>query len=260
MSDYLPATKIPKSGLPEYAIVVGDPRRAARTAELLLGAREIGNNREFVTFRGTWKELDLVVASHGVGAPGAMLMFQELATAGVRTIVRAGTCGAVVDEIADGDLIIATACVRDDGVSDQMVPLSFPAFGTPEVTLALQKSAQTSGYPWHRGIVWTKSIFYPGVIEPPYQMFAQAGVIAVEMELSSLLVMAGMKGLRSGGILVCDGNPLKRDKQAGYNPHRPIVEEAVGKMMEITLDAVHHLADTADQFPNDGEMRPFAFR
>jgi len=246
MSDFLPATKIPKSGLPAHAIVVGDPRRAMLTAGMLENSREIGSNREYVTYRGTWKGLDLTVSSHGVGGPGAMIMFQELSIAGARTIIRAGTCGAVVSQIEDGDIVIADATVRDDGVTDQMIPPSFPAFSTPEVVLALQKAAQASGHAWHRGIVWTKSLFFPGILTPPYELYIKAGVIAVEMELSALLVLAGLKGLRSGGILVCDGNPTKRPSQAEYNPHRPVVESAIGKMMEITLNALHDLAETPE--------------
>jgi uridine phosphorylase len=244
MSEFLPATKIPRSGLPAYAIVVGDPRRAALTAAMLDHSSEIGSNREYVTYRGTWKGLDLAVSSHGVGGPGAMILFQELTLAGAKTIIRAGTCGAVVPQIEDGDLVIATATVRDDGVTDQMVPPSFPGFSTPEVVLALQKAAQSSGCRWHRGIVWTKSLFFPGVLKPPYDLYIEAGVLAVEMELSALLVLAGLKGLRSGGILVCDGNPTRRASQTEYNPHRPVVEAAVAKMMEITLDAMHDLAAT----------------
>lgn len=249
MSDFLPATKIPKSGLPEFSVVVGDPRRATRTSEMLENPREIGNNREYLTYRGTWKGLDLTVASHGVGGPGAMCLFQELAMAGAKTIIRAGTCGAVTDKIEDGDIVIADATVRDDGITDQMVPPTFPGASTPEVVLALQKSAQAHGHPWHRGIVWTKSLFFPGVLKPPYELYMQAGVIAVEMELSALLVLAGMKGLRAGGILVCDGNPTKRPSQADYNPHRPVVEAAVGKMMEITLDAMLDLAESGTANP-----------
>ncbi|TMC60144.1 MAG: nucleoside phosphorylase [Chloroflexi bacterium] len=246
MSEVLPATKIPRSGLPAHAIVVGDPRRAALTAAMLENSCEIGSNREYVTYRGTWKGLNLTISSHGVGGPGAMIMFQELTMAGARTIIRAGTCGAVVPQIEDGDIVIATATVRDDGVTDQMVPPSFPGFSTPEVVLALQKAAQASGHTWHRGIVWTKSLFFPGVLKPPYELYIQAGVIAVEMELSALLVLASLKGLQSGGILVCDGNPTKRSSQAEYNPHRPIVESAIVRMMEITLNAMHDLAETRE--------------
>jgi len=84
-NEFLPVTKIPRSGLPEYALVCGDPRRAARIAKLFEHSREIGNNREYVTYRGTWKGIDLTVSSHGVGGSGAVCMFEELAMAGSKT-------------------------------------------------------------------------------------------------------------------------------------------------------------------------------
>lgn len=186
-------------------------------------------------------------------------MFQELAMAGVKTMIRIGTCGGVVEEVDDGDLVIATAAAREDGVTEQMVPGGYPAFCTPEVVLALQKAAQESGYPWHRGLIWTKALFFPGVLTPPLDAYAKAGVIAIEMELSALLVTASMKGLRAGGILTVDGNPLKRKGQTEYNPHRQIVEEAVGKSIEIALNAIDELARSAGQLPQDGKTRPFAF-
>ena len=37
--------------------------------------------REYRVFTGSWKGVPVLVASHGVGAPGAILLFQELADA-----------------------------------------------------------------------------------------------------------------------------------------------------------------------------------
>lgn len=257
MSDFLPVTKIPRTGLPEYALVCGDPRRAQRIAALLDNHREIGSNREYVTYRGQWHGVDLTVSSHGVGGPGAICMFEELAQAGSKTIIRVGTCGGLAPEVEDGDLVIATGTVREDGVSDQLVPVSYPALSTPEVVIALQESAQAVGHAWHRGIVWTKAMFFPGVVESGYAAYVKAGVIAVEMELSALLVMAGLRGVRAGGILVSDGNPVK-EPDAEYNPHRDIVEEAVGKSIEVALGAIERLSRSAPIQPN--LARPFAFR
>ena len=259
VNDYLPITKIPCEGLPEFALVGGDPRRIQRIAERLDGARQIGHNREYTTYRGSWKGTDLVASSHGVGGPGAICMFQELAIAGVKTFIRVGTCGGTTQEIDDGDVVVATGVVREDGVTDQMVPAPYPAFSTPEVVLALQRAAIESGHPWHRGVTWTKAVFFPGVLKPPWEEYLQAGVIAVEMELSALLVMAAMKGLRAGGILTVDGNPLKRKEQTEYNPHREVVEDGVGKMIEIALDALHILDGERDLSPKNRETRPFNF-
>ena len=257
-NDFLPVTKIPRSGLPEYALVCGDPRRAARIAKLFENSREIGSNREYVTYRGTWKGIDLTVSSHGVGGPGAICMFEELVIAGAKTIIRVGTCGGTSPEIEDGDLIIATGGVREDGVTDQLVPVAYPAFSTPEVVLALQQSAQSHGYPWHRGVIWTKALFFPGVLPTAFEAYVKAGVIAVEMELTALLVMAGIRGIRAGGILVSDGNPTK-SKDAEYNPHRSIVEEGVGKSIEVALGAIEHLVEGAKTSPLNNTTRPFVF-
>jgi uridine phosphorylase len=258
LNDFLPVTKIPRSGLPDYALVCGDPRRAARIADQFEGKREIGNNREYVTYRGAWKGVDLVVSSHGVGGPGAICMFEELAQAGVKTIIRVGTCGGLVEAIDDGDLIISTGVVREDGVSDQLVPVAYPAFSTPEVVIALQQSAQAHGHRWHRGVTWTKAMFFPGVLPFQNEIYQKAGVIAVEMELSALLVMAGLRGIDAGGILVADGNP--KEKTPEYNPHRSIVEEGVGKSIEVALGAIERLASAVPLRPQDGLTRTFAYR
>ena len=59
---------------------------------------------------------------------------------------------------------------------------------------------------------------------------------------TALLVMAGIRGLQAGGILVSDGNPTKGEVE--YNPHRSIVEEGVGKSIEVALGAIERLART----------------
>lgn len=140
--DLMPVTRIPRAGLPAHAVVVGDPARAAVVAALLDGAEEISYHREYRVFGGSWKGVPVVVASHGVGAPGAILLFQELADAGVRTFLRFGTAGAMKPGIGDGDLVIAEAAVRDDGVTQQLLPPEYPAVSAPEAVLALQRAAR----------------------------------------------------------------------------------------------------------------------
>jgi uridine phosphorylase len=159
-----PVTRIPNTGLPPYAVLVGDPARAATVAALLEDAAEVSYHREYRVFTGSWKGLPVTVASHGVGAPGAILLFQELTDAGIHTLVRLGTAGAMKAGIADGDLVIAEAAVRDDGVTGQLLPPEYPAVAAPEAVLALQRAAREAGAPHHRGIVWTRAAFQPGPV------------------------------------------------------------------------------------------------
>lgn len=240
MGAELPITGLPREGLPRFALVTGDPKRVPLIAATLAGCHAVADRREYVTFAGSWKGTPLVVASHGVGAPGAVLLFQELATAGVTTIVRAGTCGALRDSIADGDLIVATGAVREDGVTDKMVPSSYPASSSPEVLTALQVAAERLSLPVHHGTMLTTALFFPGIMESTLATHASRGVIAVEMELAALLVTAALKGLRAGGVFAVDGNPLRTDA-GSYDPHRDLVRDAVRSALAVALDALHDL-------------------
>jgi uridine phosphorylase len=243
MTDFLPITKIPRSGLPGHALVVGDPERASAVAGLLDGSALVGENREYRTFTGSWRGVPVVVSSHGVGGPGAVCQFAELAEAGVHTFVRFGTAGALRADIADGDLVVAEAAVRDDGVTGQLIHPEYPAFATPEAVLALAAAASAHGLRAHRGVVWTRAAFSPMVLRLPVADYVAARVIAIEMELSTLLVFAALRGLRAGGVLVIDGNAaVDNDNPTGYNPHRQVVTDAVAAGSRAALDALVELS------------------
>ncbi|MFJ3673752.1 nucleoside phosphorylase [Streptomyces sp. NPDC090106] len=243
--DLLPVTRIPRTGLPAHAVVVGDPARAEAVAALLDGAEEVSYHREYRVFSGSWKGLPVVVASHGVGGPGAILLFQELADAGVRVLLRFGTAGAMKRGISDGDLVIAEAAVRDDGVTQQLLPPEYPAVSSPEAVFALQRAAREADAPHHRGLVWTRAAFQPGLI--PLFSYDGAGLAAIEMELSALLVTASLRGLVAGGVLVVDGanadELVEEDGTSVYDPHREVVAAGVEKGAVVSLEALRLLAE-----------------
>ena len=239
MSDLLPVTRIPQSGLPPRAVVVGDPCRAQRMAQRLEDPIEVAWAREYRTFRGSWQGVEVLVSSHGVGGPGAICLFQELTDAGVRTILRLGTAGAMQPGIGDGDLVIAEACIRDDGVTQQLVPPEYPAVASPEAVLGLTEAARERRAPHHRGLVWTRAAFYPGLLPVPMPAYVQAGVLAIEMELSALLVHGSLHGLTTGGVLVIDGIAADELRETtGYDPHRDVVAAGVERGMDVALDAL----------------------
>lgn len=244
-SETFPVTGIPKTGLPTRALVVGDPFRAHRISLLLDNVQEVAHQREYRTFRGEWKGTEVIVSSHGVGGPGAICQFQELMDAGVTTIIRLGTAGSLQKGIADGDLIIAESCVRDDGVTHQLVPESYPAASAAEVVLALSAAAKAEDAPHHRGVVWTRAAFYPGVVDLGLDGYVAMGVLAIEMELSALLVLASTRGVRAGGALVIDGAAADDlVDTTGYDPHRTVVADGVNRGIAVSLDALVALSDT----------------
>lgn len=223
------------------ALVVGDPERCVTTAERLDDVREVGRSREYVTFTGDYHGVPVTVSSHGVGSAGAAICFEELARAGVRRIVRAGTCGGLQPGVDDGHLVVGTAAIRDDGLTDRLVAIEWPAVADPALTLALQEEAEAADTTTHVGVIHTAANFYPDTLspEPRWRYFHRAGAVAVEMEFAALLVVAQLRGMDAGGIFTVDGNLLSAEADmSDYAPHRSVVTEGKDAMIAAALTAL----------------------
>lgn len=238
----LPLLRTRVSDLAERALVVGDPARAERVAGTLDDARRVSANREYHVYAGVHRGVPVTVASHGVGAAGAVVCFEELARGGVTRIIRSGTAGGIQPEVVDGAIVVATGAVRADGVSHQLVPAEFPAIATPELAIALREAANRSGLDVHSGIVLTGDMFYPSDVIPgiDHRMWQRAGVVAVEMEASALFVTASLHGIEAGAVFAIDGNPLAAQNESmdDYDPYREVVTRAVDGALGAALDVL----------------------
>ena len=240
----LPLTRIPVSELAPDVVVVGDPQRARAVGERLEGARELASNREYLSITGTYRGRPVTVVSHGVGGPGAGVAFEELCRGGAQRIVRAGTAGGLQPSVLDGAVVVATAAVREDGLTDLLVPPGFPAVADARLTIALEEAARSSGVGpdrLHRGLVYSNAAFYShDVLGSRLELWQRAGCVAVEMEAAALFVTAALHGVAAAAVLAIDGNPLAQDDTAmeGYDPFRDVVRETVDAVVTTALEAL----------------------
>lgn len=240
-SGLLPHLKIRPGDVAPLAVVVGDPARAEAASHLLDDVTRAGAHREYVTYTGNYRSKLVTIASHGIGAAGAAICFEELARAGGRVMIRAGTCGALQPPINDGDLIIGTGAVRDDGYTERVMPIGFPAISHLDVTNALIAASARLNEHVHTGVVMSSDVFYPSAVVPrDYSIWAAAGAVAIEMELSALLIVAALRGFRAGGIFTADGNLTRSTVSDGsdFNPHREVVQAGIHRMIRVALEAV----------------------
>ncbi len=242
----LPCLLVPKGSISPYVLTVGDPDRAVDIGRRLDGGHELGRYREYVTWQGRWDGIDVTVTSHGVGGAGAAVAFEELALGGAKTIIRLGTSGSALHDIRSGDLLIATGAIREDGVSQQLLPMSYPAIADLAVTQALidAATAYPGGVRFRTGVMMTKAAFYPGAMPDERAVWSRTPLVGYEMELAALLIVAALRGIRAGGIFAVDGNPAEGDPEDAriYNPHRDVVREGKERMIEVGLDAIKRLA------------------
>lgn len=234
----LPCLALRAGEISPRVITCGDPARAEQISKMLTDAKCLVKNREFWTYSGTYKGVPVTVTSHGVGAGGSSIVFESLYRAGAKVIIRVGTCGGMQDGIDAGSIIIATAACREEGVTEKMIPLSYPAVADGEVTWALTQSAKDLGVEYHKGIILTQALFYASLLESRVKLYARAGIKAMENEAASLLVVASLHGIKAGTILAADAKAFELVGVEGYEPDKALVHKAVEDEIKIALEAI----------------------
>jgi uridine phosphorylase len=95
----------------------------------------------------------------------------------------------------------------------------------------------------HEGVVLTSDAFYGGNNGATLR-FGEANVLSVEMECSPIFALTGLNGLRSGAILVVDGNLKRGIKKGEFEPGERMgelderVQRAIEDEIRITIEAV----------------------
>lgn len=231
---FLPILKVAPERVSSRVIVCGDPERAGKISQKFDRAEEVSFNREYRLINGEAGGKKITVVSHGVGAAGAAVCFKELVKGGAKEIIRVGTAGSLDPEITDGDVVIATGAIREDGVGSQLVSQAYPAIADYRLVNNLNKSADKLGYKPRSGIVLTVGAFYPELENLPSNYFSRTDAIAVEMEASILFLIASLNEVRAGGVMAIDGMAVDFDADI-YDPHRDVVDAGIGRAIEIAI-------------------------
>ncbi|MFX1369078.1 MAG: nucleoside phosphorylase [Promethearchaeota archaeon] len=237
----VPHVHLKEGEVAKYVLLPGPPERARLTASMFDDAKEMGFHREYLSFMGTYRGIDVSVVSTGMGVFSAVTAVEELAAIGGNTFIRIGSCATYQKEIRLGDNIIATACIRDEGCTLEFAPLAFPAVPDLGVMISLIESAKEIGATYHTGVIRTCENFYLRNRSPALnEQYAKLGAVALEMELSAILMASIDLGKRAGGILTVGSNLVTAENR--YKGQR-IKDFDIGekKMIQIALEAIKKL-------------------
>lgn len=234
----IPIIDIPYNSINPRVLVTGDPYRAEKIASLCEDVTIVSKTREYWTYNGTYKGVPVTIASNGCGAAGALLCFEGLILGGAKVMIRVGTGGFLADGYKAGDMLVITAAVREEKVMEQVVPLSYPAVSDIDVTHNLQKAAKERGIEVKTGMCVTGGIFYPELLPTNLRLFQKAGVPGYENEMSALLVIAGLKGVKAGGIIAMDGPCFEFVGWEDFDHYPDAIQTAKDQQFVIALDAL----------------------
>ncbi len=210
-----------KGEVGKYCILPGDPGRCEKIAQFLDKPSHLVQNREYNVWEGWLLGEKVTVCSTGIGGPSTAIAVEELVACGAEVLIRVGTCGGISLDVKSGDAVIATGAVRQDGTSHEYAPPEFPAVPDARVLFALVRAAEALGYPNRTGVVQSKDSFYgqhspkrmptASALLEKWEAWKRLGVLASEMEASTLFTVGASLGVKTGAVFHCIWNQERFD-------------------------------------------------
>ncbi|HEX9371129.1 MAG TPA: nucleoside phosphorylase [Roseiflexaceae bacterium] len=200
---------------PSIALLSGDPERAQMIARTYLrDARVLSEHRGLNSYLGALPGgRPILSATSGMGAPSLSIVVNELVQAGIRQIIRVGTCGSIQAHVLPGSVVITRAALCRQGAANDIAPVEYPAAADPFLTVALVRAAREQGVDHHLGITASVDTFYEGQERSesanPHLLRSLRGiteeyrglnVLNYEMESGTLFKMAGVYGFAAACV------------------------------------------------------------
>ena len=188
----------------ETVFVVGDPGRAARLSRLMDDPALVNDYRGLLVYTGLVDGRKVTVATHGMGAGSAAIVFEELIRLGAKSLIRLGTAGGIQGRARQGALVVADSAGTVIGgcglgqYAPGLVPPLAPDHGLACRVVGLLGEG---GFDTIVGPVFCSDAFYA---EDPTlaDNLAASGFVAVDMETAILYYIARLRGARALSILL----------------------------------------------------------
>jgi purine-nucleoside phosphorylase len=216
-------------------LLPGDPLRAKWIADTYLeDAVCYSTVRNMFGFTGRYRGVDVSVQGSGMGMPSASIYYHELcAEYDVNTLIRVGSCGALLDDLNLRDVVAASASstdsamnrIRFDGLIDYAPVADFG------LLRAAVDAAAAHGIPMRVGPVFAADAFYSDRPDL-FDKLALYGVLAVEMESAALYTIAARFKARALTVLTVSDHIKTGERTTSQER-----EQTFGQMVEVALDA-----------------------
>lgn len=205
------------------AILTGDPDRVPLLAASIGAVTLKWNQRGYVCAETDVDGRPVLVCSTGIGGPSTAIAVEELVQLGVTRFVRVGSCGSIQRNINAGHVVVTSGCVRDEGTSHQYLPAEYPAVPDFGLLRAIVDAVEDSGLTYVVGITHCKDAYYAespagfplaGYWTDRWAALRASGVLATEMESSTLFAIATVRQMRAAALLLATDDTLSRDRAA----------------------------------------------
>lgn len=183
----------------------------------------------------------LTMAGPFLGAPHAVIGLEKMIALGAGRIWVTGWCGSLQPDLFIGDLVMPTDAFSDEGTSRH-----YPIDGkTPKadqgMTGELGSALKRAGMSARTGRVWSTDAPYRETRDK-VRAFRDAGLVAVDMELSAVLAVSAWRRVRLAGLLVVSDELSDLTWRPGFSdPRLREAEEAVAEVLSDVVPGLNTL-------------------
>ncbi len=215
-------------------LLPGDPLRARFVAENFLEAPKCYNTvRGMLGFTGTYKGIPVSVQGTGMGQPSLSIYVNELFKEyGVQKAIRIGTAGALQKNIELRSVVLGMSACTDSGINMHRFNGNHYA---PAADWLLLKNAfdcaVKAGVTPLVGQIASSDVFYDDL--ETWKLWAEYGVLAVEMEAAELYTLAAKYGRHALAVLTISDNVVTHEVTSSEER-----QKTFKTMMEIALEAI----------------------
>ncbi|MEM5779431.1 MAG: hypothetical protein QXJ96_03385 [Candidatus Aenigmatarchaeota archaeon] len=176
------------------------------------------------------------------GASIIACRIEEMIKWKAKRIYRIGTCGALQDNIKNGDIILSLAAIRDEGTSYQYVPAYFPAITNPELLFKLKEKLFNLHIPVDIGVTWTTDGRFVESNEKILS-FSKLGVKNVDMETSAFLIVCWIHKTPGLSIGIVTDNPIHdlKEEFKGKIYDLPSIKAMISQLLPKIILAIFDL-------------------
>lgn len=216
-------------------LMPGDPLRAKFIAENFLEDAKLYNSvRNAFGYTGTYKGQPISVQASGMGIPSISIYANELMRDyDVQNLIRVGTAGGMSPDIHVRDIVIGMGASTDSGIIQTTfgAGLYYAPIANYELLSSAVETAKEKGLNYHVGNVLSADRFYNEEIDNV--KLVDYGVMAVEMEMAALYMLAAKYNRRALGILSISDHLATGEATTAQER-----ETGLGQMIELALDSV----------------------
>ncbi len=217
-----------KGEIAETVLLPGDPLRAKFIAENFLENVMCYNEvRNMLGFTGTYKGTEISIQGTGMGIPSTAIYVNELVSEyGAKTLIRIGTCGSLKREIELGEIILAISANTDSSINrHKFGGMDYSPTANFELLDKAYHKARELSIDTRVAPIFSSDSFYDDNPDR-YKIWADHGVLGVEMESAVLYTIAARKNVRALTILTVSDNLITEEVAPAEDREKKIVDMA----------------------------------